>query len=178
MDIINVKGYEFKAFNIRDSSYRRAVQFQNNIIATLKKLGINEDDVEVPLEKIVIRRVPASAEWYFDGSRLFFDYKLANKFIENLYVVSKVIEFEVAQVLNGEKNADQFIRDFSEDDDVEDQRKAARRLLGVDEDCLDLNEINAKYKSLAKSHHPDLGGSVENFKKINNAHKLLKRELS
>ena len=31
---------------------------------------------------------------------------------------------------------------------------------------------------MAKKHHPDAGGDMENFKKVNTAHKILKRELS
>jgi thioredoxin reductase (NADPH) len=37
--------------------------------------------------------------------------------------------------------------------------------------------INKSYKLLAKQAHPDLGGDLEKFKEINNAHKMLKREL-
>ena len=47
----------------------------------------------------------------------------------------------------------------------------------MDENCLDLDEINKKYKELAKEHHPDKGGNTEDFKAINKAHKMLKREL-
>ena len=50
--------------------------------------------------------------------------------------------------------------------------------LEVDKETLDLNLINEQYKSLAKEHHPDMpNGDMEKFKQINNAHKILKREL-
>jgi hypothetical protein len=176
MEVVNVKGHKI-TLNLRDSSSRRALQYKNDIISSLKKLGVDEDDIEVHLERIPMRRAQAFCEWYLDGFRMYYDYKLANKFIENLYIISKVIEFEVAEVVNGEKALDGFIRGFSEDEDISEQRKEARKILGVDEDCLDLDEINFKYKKLSKSHHPDMGGSTEEFKKINNAHKMLKREL-
>ncbi|MFH1276497.1 MAG: DnaJ domain-containing protein [Candidatus Woesearchaeota archaeon] len=179
MDMINVKGHVFKAFNIRDSSSRRAVQFQNNIISALKKLGVEEDDIDVPLEIVVIKRAPASVMWYFDGFRMYYDHKLANKFIENLYVVSKVIELEVNEVLNGEKTISDFINAFTEDKDIKEQRKEARKVLGVDGDSLDLNLINSKYKVLAKECHPDTpNGDTEKFKIINHAFQILKRELA
>ena len=66
---------------------------------------------------------------------------------------------------------------FNEDQDIEKQRVEAREILGVEKDCLDLEVINAKYKNLAKNHHPDAGGDQEMFKKINRAHKMLKKEL-
>ncbi|MAG61136.1 hypothetical protein CL619_05085 [archaeon] len=73
---------------------------------------------------------------------------------------------------------DQFLNEFSEEDDIEEQRKKARALLGVNEKCVDLEEINKAYKKLAMHHHPDRPeGSHEKFKAINNAHKILKREL-
>jgi|SRR3989338_9472513 len=179
MDMVNVKGYEIKAFNRRDSSSRRAVLFRNNIINALNKLGIGEDDIDVPLEVFAIRRAPASAVWYMDGFRMYYDYKSAVTFIENLYVLSKVIELEVAAVLNGEKTLEEFIRGFTEDKDIKEQRKEARQILGVEEGCLDLEIINSKYKVLAKKYHPDMPeGSTEKFKQINNAHKMLKRELA
>ncbi|MBI1968917.1 J domain-containing protein [Candidatus Woesearchaeota archaeon] len=56
-------------------------------------------------------------------------------------------------------------------------RKEAREILGIAPDVLDMNEIDKKYKELAKKYHPDMpGGDAEMFKKINNAHKILKRE--
>lgn len=176
MVTINVRGHEFNSFAIKGSSSRRAVQFRNNIIEALRKLGVPEDDIDVPMEAIAIRRVPASVSWYMDGEYLYFTYKAAN-FIENLYVVSKVIELEVEAIFNQTKTIDQFIYDFREDNNVAKKQKDARKLLGVEEDSLDLDLINKKYKELAKSHHPDMGGNPEKFKKINNAHKLLKREL-
>jgi len=179
MDIISVKGYEFKAFNLRDSSSRRAIQFRNNILNALSKLGLSEDDVDVPLETVAIKKAPASATWYLDGFRLYYDYKSASRFIENLYIITKVIELEVAAVISGEKTIQEFIHDFSEEKDIKEQRKKARKVLGVDEDSLDLELINSKYKLLAKKYHPDMSeGSTEKFKLINNAHKMLKRELA
>ena len=41
-----------------------------------------------------------------------------------------------------------------------------------------LEDINKKYKVLAKDAHPDMSnGDTERFKAINHAHKILKREL-
>jgi hypothetical protein len=179
MDKITVKGHEFKAPLIRDSFDRRAVQFKNNIFELLRKIGIGEDDVNVPVQNIAYQRGRAFVSFYFDRTHLYYSYNRSRKFVENLYVVFKVIEAEVNAVFNKEKTAAQFIIDFSEDEKVEDERKAARELLGVEENCNDIEVISQNYKKMAKAHHPDVeGGSQEKFKEINNAHKTLKRELA
>jgi hypothetical protein len=179
MTIIRIKGYDINAMPITNSFDRRALQFKNNIISNLRKLGLTEDDVEIPLEKVAMKRAKASAEWYMEGYRLYYSYNSRIKFVENLYIVSKVIENEVNSLLNEQKTFQEFYKDFSEDDDVEEKRKEAREILGVSHDSNNMEEINKKYKELAKKLHPDKeDGCLETFKKINNAHKVLKRELS
>jgi hypothetical protein len=178
MPKIQVRGAEFNFNPIRDSYNRRSQQFKNNIIACLRKIDLTEDDVIIDLEANGRANNPGKAVWYFVGYRLYFSCKLYDKFAENLYVVSKVIEFYVNELINERITLDDFALKFSEKDDIEKQRKEAKKLLGIDEDCVDVDEINRKYKILAKKHHPDVdGGDMEKFKEINNAHKMLKREL-
>jgi hypothetical protein len=179
MTLIKVKGHEIKSITIKDSANRRAIQFKNNILTTLRALGLTEDDVEIELERVAIKRTGASATWYFDGYRMHYSYNRAQKYVENLYIVSKVIEYEVLAVLAEEKTIEEFIRAFSEEDEVEEERAAARELLGVPADCNDLDLINKTYKKLAKTAHPDMeSGDTETFKALNRAHKILKRELN
>jgi hypothetical protein len=176
---MKVKGHEFNAPLIRDSFDRRALQFHNNIITLLKKIGVIEDDINVFLQPVAYKRGRASVSWYLDGRNLYYSYSQSRKFVENIYVVFKVIEAEVNALLSEEKTFDQFIDDFSEDKDVEEKRIEARKLLGVEEDCNDLGLIGQGYKKMAKKCHPDVsGGSTEKFKEVNNAHKTLKRELT
>jgi len=173
-----VKGHEIKQPVIRDSYDRRAVLFMNNIFESLRKIGIHEDDMDVKLQRVARLQGPASASWYFDGRNMYFSYKSLSKYIENLFVVSKVIEFEVKSLLEGRISSEEFVQHFAEDRDIEKQRKEARSLLEVPKDCNDLELINKHYKLLAKKHHPDAGGNMNLFKRINEAHKMLKRELS
>ncbi len=175
--MIQVKEHEFKELTVTSSASRRAVLFQNNIIAALKKLGLHEDDVEIKLERLAIRRAPASAEWYMDGYYCHFSYSTAKNFLHNLYIVSKVIELEVENILAEKQTRIEFAEKFAEEQGIEKRRKQARKLLGVPSDCIDLDVINRAYKKLAKSHHPDMGGDMETFKEINTAHKILKKEL-
>lgn len=175
---LTVRRHTFAFTPVRDSFNRRATKFQNNIFGALRKLGLTQDDIECELEPMAMRQAPARATWYLDGHRLYYSHDGQGRFVDNLYVVSKVIEHEVAAVLNEEKTVEEFIGSFDEDDDVEDQRLAARELLGVDPETRDLDEINKRYKQLAKSHHPDMdGGDHKRFQELNRAHKLLKREL-
>ncbi len=179
IEMIKVKGHEFRAFNRKLSSHRKAVQLHNDIIQNLRTIGVPENDVEIEIPTLVIRTTAASVEWWQDGYRLYYSFKLAGSYICNLHVISQVIKAEIELVKANKKTMPEFFREFSEDKDIEDQRKKARELLGIDEKCLDLELINKKYKLLAMKHHPDRpDGNHETFKAINNAHKMLKRELS
>src|SRR3989344_9313308 len=178
MVLITIKGHEFNALLARDSYGRRALQYKNNIISALSKIDVASDDVNIDIEPVAIKNMRASATWYADGYRMYYSYKSVKKHVDNLYVVYKVIEFEVADLLSGKKTFEEFLLDFTEKDDVEHMRKEARKTLGVEEDVLDMDSIDKKYKKLAKQYHPDMPeGDTEMFKKINNAHKILKREL-
>ncbi|MBI5064677.1 J domain-containing protein [Candidatus Woesearchaeota archaeon] len=81
-------------------------------------------------------------------------------------------------MLAGQKTFEEFISAFTEDDDVEKSRIEAREILGIEKDVTDFEVIDAKFKELAKKAHPDMPtGNTEQFKKINHAHKILRREL-
>ena len=89
-----------------------------------------------------------------------------------------MIELEIKSLITKKKTREEFIADFSEERDVEEKRKEARKVLGVEHDVIDMGVIDAQYKDLAKKNHPDMpGGDTEKFKTINHAHKVLKREL-
>ncbi|HLC74896.1 MAG TPA: J domain-containing protein [Candidatus Nanoarchaeia archaeon] len=177
MSLITVKGHDFHIQPIKDSFSRRAVQLQNTIIATLRKIGLTEDDVNIDLEAVAIKKAPASVSWYFNGYHLHYSYQRL-RFIDNLSIVSKVIDLFVGMLVQRKLTENEFIHEFSEDTDIQEQRKEARELLGVPEDSIDVKLIDAKYKEFARKYHPDTGtGDVEKFKAINRAHKMLKREL-
>jgi len=179
MAIINIKGKEINAISVRDSHSRRAQQYKNNIIETLSKIDLTEDDIDIKLEPVAIKRVQAIAVWYIAGHRLYYSYQLGKNYAENLYIVSKVIENEVKDIINNQKSFEDFIHEFSEEEDVEEERKKARKLLGLSADETDIAVINKAYKELAKHNHPDKEtGNTEKFKEINKAHKTLKKELT
>jgi len=177
--MVKIKGNEIAAPNITNSFERRSVQIQNSIIATLKQLGIERDNVRMPMERIAQKKAPASVEWWMMGRNLKYSYSLMPRFIENLYIIDKVLKIEVEKLLSKEITFDQFAREFSEDDDLSEQLKEARKTLGVDENEKDFELISKKYKDLARQHHPDMpDGDHELFQKVNAAHKLIKKELT
>lgn len=174
----NIKGHEISIVFAKDSFGRRAVQYQNKILGTLKKIGLSEDYIDLPMEKVAIKLSSASITWYIDGNQLHFSYRAAGRFVDNLYVVSKVLELEVEGILSGKETMNDFISKFSEEGDIAKERKEARETLGVDPDTTDMSIIDKQYKALAKECHPDTpNADAEKFKAINRAHKILKREI-
>ena len=178
MATLKIKGHEFTLFHAKDSFNRRAVQFKNQIIETLRKLGVPEHHIEIELDPVAFKKAAASASWYLDDRHLYYSYNGCNKYVENLYVVSKVISLEVNAVLSEQKTVEEFISEFMEDEAIAEKRKEARKILGLADDTVDVALIDKTYKELAKEFHPDMPtGDLEKFKQLNHAHKTLKREL-
>lgn len=176
--MVRVRGYDIDVPAFRDSFDRRAVQVQNRIMATLKQLNIDRDDVDCTMEKNARLKNPGVVSWWFEGRNLRCDYSLMGSFIENLYIVDKILEIEVNRLLEEKISLESFQNEFASDEKLDEKRADARKLLGVDKSEDDFDLISRKYKALARKFHPDMeGGSEEMFQKINAAHKLIKKEL-
>ncbi|VVB99356.1 Chaperone protein DnaJ [uncultured archaeon] len=176
---LKIKGHDIKIEPMKDSFNRRSVQLQNKITATLHKIGVKKDQVGIELESVAGRKAKASATWHFGGHNMQYANNSQPKFVDNLQVVSKVIEIEVDKVLSGEKTTQEFTEEFREEEDIDAQRLDARTLLGIAHDSQDVEAINRRYREMAKELHPDTPtGNTEKFKELNKAHKILKRELS
>ncbi len=177
--MLKIKGNEIEEPSITNSFGRRAVQLQNKIISILKQLGVERDYVDLNIENIPQKKAPALVSWYYNGRNLKYTYSLMPRFIENLYVINKVLTLEVEKLLSGEITKDQFSREFSEDDDLSDQLTEARELLEVSPTETDFEVISKSYKKLARKYHPDMStGDHDRFLKINAAHKLINKELN
>jgi len=110
---------------------------------------------------------------------LFFSYNGSVKFVENLAMVAQVIWHFIHLLKEGEITQENFLKEFIEDKDIIKQRKNAREVLGVEKNSTDFERMHKNYKKLSKEHHPDMpNGDTEQFKKINTAHKILKKELN
>lgn len=179
MEIVRIKSHNIAFAPAKDSFNRRSLQYKNKLISALIKLGVKRDDVELELDNNCGKKEKAFVTWYFNGFKLYYEMSKQNRYVDNLFIVSKVIEGEAEFVTSGQKPLEEFISEFVENDDVHDERKDARKFFGVEHDHKDIEEINKKYKQLAKTLHPDTPtGDVEKFKELNNHHKILKRELS
>lgn len=175
---LRLKGHDIRVVLAKDSYTRRAQQYKNSILRSLSSIGVIADAVDCELEPSAVKSAPASVTWYLEGHRLYYSYASPAKYVDNMYIVAKVIECKVNDLLEERISFQDFLLTFSEHDDVEQARKQAREILGVAPDCLDMNVIDVKYKDLARKCHPDMPeGDMETFKKINNAHKVLRREL-
>lgn len=177
MPIFTIKGREYTLSPVRDSYDRRAQQYYNALLAAFKKVGLTEDDLDVSIEPRAMRNLPASVSFWLGDRHCHYSFSGCTKFVENLQIVLQVLERELAALVNEETTLEEFHTKFAEDKDVTQKRAEAREILGLAADARDMTEINKRYKDLAKQHHPDIGGDTEMFKKINNAHKTLKREL-
>ncbi len=176
---MKVRGFKFELAPIKDSYLRRSVQLSNKIVLALSQIGLSADDVDVSQEKIPIRSASASVSWYADGQHCHFSHSLQQKYIDNLNVVAKVIELEVELVLKGKKTVQEFIYEYKEGDEFDAERKRAREILNVESDCKDMALIDTQFKKLSKKLHPDMEtGNIDDFKQINWAHKILRRELA
>ena len=177
--MVRIKGHEITPVITRAAATRKAQQFKNKIEAILKRIGVSEYDTEIPLETIAVKKAKASATWWLAGHRMHYSCNIQKSFVDNLYIVLKVIELEVKLLVSEEKWIEEFTSTFREESDVDVERKKAREFLGVDEHENDLELITKKFKTMAKELHPDKPtGDTEKFKDLNHAHKILKRELS
>ncbi len=179
MTVINIKGRDYSPVTLKDSYDRRAQQYFNNIVASLRSAGLSDNDIDMEIEPTAFRNLPASASWWMNDRRCHYSYAGRTKYAENLYIVSRVIDAEIQALLKDEQPIEDFVTKFAEDKDVATTRAKARETLGLSPDERDMDVINRAYKAMAKEHHPDTeNGNMDEFKRINNAHKALKRELS
>ncbi|MFA6064414.1 MAG: DnaJ domain-containing protein [archaeon] len=179
MEVLKIKGHSVNFIPTKDNFNRRALQYKNRLISALEKLGTAQDQIDLDLNGFCGREAKASVTWYFNGFRMYYECSTQKKYVDNIFIISKIIENEVELVLSETKPLEEFIAEFREDEDVHDERKEAREFFGLDEKHKDMEEINKKYKELAKSLHPDTPtGDVEKFKQLNHHHKILKRELA
>lgn len=65
-----------------------------------------------------------------------------------------------------------FSRVKSADNSVDKNKRNAIKLLGI-EDSFTKDDVKKAYRRLARKHHPDAGGTEENFKRLNKAYQYL-----
>jgi len=179
MEVLKIKGHSVNFMPTKASHNRYALQYKNKLISALEKIGTKRDDVELELEGFCGRESKASVTWYFHGHRMYYEVAMERSYVDNLFIIYKIIENEIELVLAEKKPIEEFLAEFEEDEDVHDERKSAREFFELEDDHRDMDTINKKYKELAKDLHPDMPtGDAEKFKQLNYHHKILKRELA
>jgi hypothetical protein len=174
---LNIKGNDINIALTTGSSIRYADLFRNKIYTILNRIGVNKGYVRIKDEPNPMRKAPAEVTWYMEHFSCYYSYGRQEKYVDNLQVISKVLEVEITKILAGKKTIEEFAMDFQKEDEISDKRKEARKTLGLDENETNMEVIDKAFKTMARTHHPDLGGDAEDFKKINEAHKLLRKEL-
>jgi len=175
---LKLKGNELNCSFTTNSSSRYAILFRNKILTSLKKVGVSQDYIRLKEETTGMKKSGAEVRWYMKGFNCYYSYNRQENYVDNLQVISKLIDAEVNQILEEKKTVEEFIQEFNENDEVIEQRKKAREFLKLDENEKDMNVINIEYKKLAREFHPDMpNGNSEKFKKLNEIHKVLKKEL-
>lgn len=178
MPIIKIRGTDYNIVLARDSFIRRATQYTNNIALSFRKIGLTTNDIKVSEERMPMKRAPASVTWWIDDFHCHYSFNKMPKYVDNVLVVSKVIEDYVTRLVNNEMDKREFIQMFQEDKGFDEKQLAARKFFELEENHIDLDIINQKYKKLAKTLHPDMpNGDIDKFKELNEHHKTLKREL-
>lgn len=176
--MLKIKGNEISITFTTSSAARYAALFRANIIKVLKELCVSPNNIRIEEEPNAIKRAGAEIYWYMESHNCYYSYGRQPRYVDNLQVIAKLIEIEAYKLLNGEKTIEEFLLDFREDDDLIQKRNEARNLLGIKKHENDLEIINKQFKKLAREHHPDTeNGNAERFKLINEAHKILKKEL-
>ncbi len=170
-----IRGKAIQITPVRDSHGRRVVQSENKIVTILKRLGCHPDGVSFSTERMAMKKTEAWVRFYSPFHKCHISYNAGN-YAENMQAIAQLLTVEEVAIAAGEDTADTFFERYREEGDIDKDRKEARETLGVPEDCKDWKIIDKAYKTLAKAAHPDMGGSEEQFKKLNKAHKILKKE--
>ena len=187
MTQIRVKRFDISFNEIRNGFDRKATLFCNNIIEEIKKIKLNRDFIKFPETHSAHRREFAKVILYYNHHKLIFTHNSQKRFVDNLFIVSKLIEFEIKELNEKNLTSEKFISKYQEEhveggkNDKKAQnnlREESFKILNLEEQDFNLENLNNNYKKLARKHHPDLnGGDTTEFTKINKAHKLLKKEL-
>ena len=105
--------------------------------------------------------------------------KFNNPIYPNIFKILKEVGICLINIGYKENNPNKQNLFTKEDDDLIEKRKKARELLNLDENENDLDVIDKQFKIMARELHPDMeNGSTEKFKKLNEAHKILRKEVS
>ncbi len=153
---------------------------QREIFENLEKIGITKEYIDLPIPRNVLKLdEPAMINWKVNGKEYFYQSSKQERFIDNLGVLAKVIAYESYAIRNGMKQFGQVMSQFQLGYSPDGEKiRSPREVLGVADDMKDFEYITFRYKQKCKETHPDTGGNVEEFKKVQEAYEELKKEVT
>lgn len=178
-EVIQVNGKTVRISVPRCHSRKTPASFYRLIYDSFSKIGIEEKyiAIEEPKKHGYGMTMDNSVRitWYVNGSKHHYVSKSQPSVVDNLSVVSKVIEMDCYAIRNGLKSFGMVMNQYLLE---QHSIRTPRQVLGIDDTMSDKDYIKFKYTQLIKQHHPDAGGDAERFKEVQAAYEALKKELS
>ena len=120
----------------------------------------------------------AEVTWTIDGKDHSYKCDSQPRAVDNVAAISQIIEADCKAIRRGLKTFGQVMNQFRIGYDADAPRtKSPREILGIPAHINDLDYVKFKYKQKAKELHPDQGGDPEQFKELQEAYGVLKKEL-
>ena len=178
-DIVMINGKKVTIKPTKSRFTKTAFQMSQEIYSALQKIGITKEFVDLTLCRNPLKSgEPAQISWRVNDKDFYFQCNKQDRYVDNLGVITKVIEQESYAIRNGLKTftqvMNQFVIGFEEGGE---KILSPREIIGVDSKCNDLEYIKFKFKQKAKELHPDNGGNVNLFQKLNLSMEILEKEL-
>lgn len=161
-----------------NSTFKKsAFQIKEEILRDLKKIGITDEYIDLSLPRNPLKcGEPAQISWVVNGKDFYFQCSKQERYVDNLGVISRVIEQESYAIRNGLKSFGQVMNQFRLGyDETGEKIKSPHDILGIPHSMKDIDYITFKYKQRAKELHPDNEkGDAEKFKELKEAYDQLK----
>lgn len=158
------KGTKFRPIK----SNRSVGKLKDDAKNWLKRIGIVESDINFASDGAA-----TTIEYVLDGKRYAFTSFLQESDKNNWAAVEQFLHSRVIGIERGIESKEKAFEGYVQLED----KTNPRALFGLTGDFT-RHELDARYKTLAKKHHPDVNsGQTEMFQKLTEAHEQLKREI-
>lgn len=171
-----------KTIHIKHCPYRSQLSlahYKRIIFESLEQIGIEPKYVDLQFGGGSGFRTDSWAEviWFVNSVEHKYRCDSQQSDIDNVASISQVIAQDVKSIRRGLKSFGQIMNQFQIEAPSGKQSKTPRQILGVDENCDDIDYIMFKYKKKAKEIHPDKVGNHEEMSKLNTALEMLRKGL-
>lgn len=180
MNNVEVNGKMVYIKPTKSKFHKSAFMMSEEIYNAFSKIGITREfiDLQIARNPLKLGQV-AQISWVVNGKDFYFACSTQDRYVDNLGVITKVIEQESYAIRNGLKSFGQVMNQFRIGFDESEKiiQKSPREIIGVEKNCQDFEYITFKYKQKSKELHPDMeSGNADSFKELNNSYEILKKE--